>query len=280
MTSLKRFVRMLREVIPMLRWGTARYFLAVYCAACLICSGCIAPIPMTKRTSGPTGKAEKRKIDLTFVQPGITTQEEVVQKLGWVDSGIKEDRLFVARWASSGSGWLWFVPGDCTPWCDDNQLSRDWTVHNLIVDFDEAGRFIRSRDVPSTELAASLEDWIARGPSKRAELPTSVELNAYHLRPRSPIAMAKLMLSADSFRYQDLRRPEKSFRIRAAAIKGIASEGDDSAGSGSSLAQVTVSIVFREKTPAGEHITLKVLPTDLLTLIKYVHAAKGPSHAP
>ena len=79
--------------------------------ASLLCSSCIAPIPMTKRVSGPSGAMQQKKIDLSFVQPGKTSRNEVGQKLAWPDSGIKDDHLFLARWASSRSGWVWFVGG-------------------------------------------------------------------------------------------------------------------------------------------------------------------------
>lgn len=281
MTSFTQSLRMVGSMIHGPRGGRARPFLHVCFGAWLLCSGCIAPIPMTKRTSGPAGTIEKKKIDLKFLQPGKTTRDEVIQELAWVDSGIKEEHLFVARWASSGSGWVWLGPDDCgAPLCRDLGPYRNWTVHNLIVDFDDAAIVKSTRDVPTPELAGSLEAWIALASAQPAEMPTPVELNAYQLRPSSPIATARLVLSSDSFEYRDSRKPKKNFLIRAGAIKSIASGSDDQPRSALSLGQVAVSIVFREGTPAGKHISLKTSPPDLLVLIKYVHAANGAPHVP
>jgi len=81
--------------------------------ASLLLGGCIiAPIPMTKRVSAAAGGPGQNKIDLTFVQAGQTLRSEVAQKLSWADSGIKEDHLFLARWASPGSGWVWLKWND------------------------------------------------------------------------------------------------------------------------------------------------------------------------
>ena len=48
---------------------------------------------------------------LEFIKVGSTTREEVEQKLGWVDTGIKDDRLFIGRWAESSWGVAWAAGG-------------------------------------------------------------------------------------------------------------------------------------------------------------------------
>ncbi len=48
---------------------------------------------------------------LEFIKVGSTTRGEVEQKLGWVDTGIKDDRLFIGRWAESSWGVAWAAGG-------------------------------------------------------------------------------------------------------------------------------------------------------------------------
>lgn len=103
MKSPRDIVETLRACPSPRSMGTI-FLLPTCLAADLLCFGCTARIPITKHTSGPVGTMERKKIDITFVQADKTTREEVVERLGWMDSGVKEDRLFVARWASSESG--------------------------------------------------------------------------------------------------------------------------------------------------------------------------------
>jgi hypothetical protein len=61
----------------------------------------------TISVSGATGK----KLDLEFIKVGATTREEVGQKLGWVDAGIKDDKLFLGHWADSSWVVAWAAGG-------------------------------------------------------------------------------------------------------------------------------------------------------------------------
>lgn len=263
--------------------ATAGFFLHLCCVGGLLFSGCIAPIPMTKRTSAPAGTQEKKRMDITFIQSGKTTRDEVVQRLSWASSGINEPHLFLARWASSGSGWLWF-PGlegcEPLPFCREEGAYRNWTVHNAIVEFDNGGVVRNVRDVPSPEPAGSLDACAALDSSHSDKKPTSVELSAYQLHPHSPIATVKLVLSADSFEYQDLKKPTRNFGLCPYAIRGISSGSEKRAESVSTLNQAKVNLAFREKTPVGKHISFEALPPDLLVLVRYLHAANGAPHAP
>jgi hypothetical protein len=258
------------------RAGIVFFSLLPCLVASLLLAGCIAPIPMTKRVSGPVGVANQKKIDLTFVQPGRTSREEISQKLAWADSGIKDDHLFLARWVSSGSGWVVLIPGNVP---NDVNAYRDWTVHNFLVDFDKTGLVKSARDVQTPELLTTLQQWVAHWDSPADEPPGPVELKVSRPHLGSPVTAANLVLSADSFGFQDYRKPKHNFQIHPSTINSITSRLDDEAGHAPDSSVIGVTILFKKKTPAGKQVSLNISPPDLLVLLKYLHVVSSSTHA-
>jgi hypothetical protein len=263
------------------RAGIVFFSLLPCLVASLLFAGCIAPIPMTKRVSGPVGVANQKKIDLTFVQPGRTSREEVSQKLAWADSGIKDDHLFLARWASSGSGWVWFFGGVGSNGAvaGDGGSFRVWTVHNFLVEFDDGGLVKSARDVQTPELLTTLQQWVAHWDSPADEPPGPVELKVSRPHLGSPVTAANLVLSADSFGFQDYRKPKHNFQIPLSTINSITSGLDDKAGHAPDSSVIGVTILFKKKTPAGKQVSFNISPPDLLVLLKYLHVASSSPHA-
>lgn len=59
---------------------------------CAACVGCIVvPIHTSTKTTSATGEEVGKKVDLTFIKLGVTGREEVMQKLGWIDTGVKNE---------------------------------------------------------------------------------------------------------------------------------------------------------------------------------------------
>ncbi len=109
----------------------------VICAL-LTLSGCIGgATPMIKRERGPQGnQLPKKAFDTAFVQVGTTTRDEVRSKLSIIDTGVESPRFFWGRWASSKWGYMFAVGGYGAAAGD---AGRIWTVHNLVIGFDEKG---------------------------------------------------------------------------------------------------------------------------------------------
>jgi len=199
----------------------------------------------------------------------------VVQKLGWVDSGIKEDRLFIARWGSSGSGWVWAVGGQA-----GGGSFRDWTVHNYLVEFDEAGTVKNACEVPTAKLFAKLQQYVAQSGLQTAEFHGPAELKVTVHRVWTASTTAKLFLSPDSFSFQDLGKPKHNFAVHPSAIEKITLMVDDKEGKAPDVSLIRIDVQLKEKTPVGKHATFLISPPDLLALIKYLHVTNGTPHAP
>jgi hypothetical protein len=112
------------------------------------------------RDMGSTGNASAANTDISFLEVGKTTREDVEQRLGWANAQLGNDRIFLARWLHSERDTIWisgYVPvgGD-----------RRWEARNVLVEFDAAGVVTKSTQVGDVELLSEL----ARA-AGRAELP-------------------------------------------------------------------------------------------------------------
>lgn len=108
------------------------------CAALLWLTGCFgAATPMVKRERGPSGQQlPKNAIDPAFIKVGETTRDQVRSKLEMIDTGVDDPQFFWGRWASSKWGYV-VAAGGYGAGAGD--AGRVWSIHNLLVTFDEQG---------------------------------------------------------------------------------------------------------------------------------------------
>ncbi len=101
-------------------------------------TGCVvAPIPVPTHSRLPNGaQASKKELDLTFIQQGKTSREEVLSNLSIIDTGYGDTRPFWGRWTSS-SWALGYMAGG--PYVAKGGASRLWRQNNLVIVFDEHG---------------------------------------------------------------------------------------------------------------------------------------------
>jgi len=205
-------------------------------------------------------KITESQLNLTFIQPGITTRTEVLERLAWADAGVREDRLFVARWVSSSA--------DAGAAVDEEvpaAVRRTWRAHNLLVEFDRQGVVTQVREVADKQLAQALAGWIAANPSAPLDLGTPIAVPVSY-RQES----ATLLLSRESFEFRsarkgcrvspsDLRRVSLATRFRTPHAD-LADE----------------AIFFTEKTTAGRKVTLQTDVDHLFVLLKYISQTRLP----
>ena len=78
------------------RLVNAAMWVALVVAASTLCHGClVVPVRAPTHTNGLSGKMEK--VNLDFIEAGKTGRQEVAEKLGATDTGVKENRLFLGR---------------------------------------------------------------------------------------------------------------------------------------------------------------------------------------
>lgn len=108
------------------------------CATLFAFSACVGATRMITRERGPSGEQlPKHALDLSFVNPGVTTRDEVVSKLSMVNTGYDDPHLFWGRWATSKWGYFAGVAGPYGGGAAD--ANRIWHVYNLLITFDDRG---------------------------------------------------------------------------------------------------------------------------------------------
>jgi outer membrane protein assembly factor BamE (lipoprotein component of BamABCDE complex) len=136
-----------------------RGLFAILLSATLLLAGCIVlPIPTGEdKVLAGTPVAEAQ---LTFVEPGVTTQAEVVERLGQPALVWEDARVFVYRWDMRQGILLWAVGAHVTGAAGKTDLPSH---HQLLIRFDEAGRVQRfeHRKRPSgVSVAQSIRAWL------------------------------------------------------------------------------------------------------------------------
>lgn len=232
---------------------------------CSLCLGCLV-VPLRVPTQTSHGK-----IDLTFIHPGSTKREEVLEKLRWADTGLNNERLFLGRWSRSKWAVAWFVGGYGAGTGD---AKRIWGAENLMIEFDETGVVQQSRRVSDEALAKELSAWLVRSHSPDLDLSTPMEISIadHHVRGDT-YQPARLVLAQD---YLELKEPEKKsreFRVPRGKLTQITFAGvfkrDEP-----ELGYLNHTLHFAEKTSVGRQMTVQTDLPGLLMLVKYL----GQSH--
>jgi hypothetical protein len=149
---------------------------ALLCA-CLF--GCVVvPVRVPTKSRSVSGQTEK-KLDLEFIKLGTTTREEIDQKLGWVNVGLKDDRIFLGRWADSSWGVAWAAGGGYSA---AGGWNRIWTIHNLVLYLDEKGVVQQKLLILDEEIISTLSELILRDPGRSLNLSAPIELPVEYVR--------------------------------------------------------------------------------------------------
>lgn len=165
--------RGLLHVLPEPR-GTTSSRDALPVASLLLCvlvlqAGCMLPIP-TQEHKVLAGKPVSEE-QLAFLDPGVTTQREVVDRLGQPDAIWDEARLYTYHWAMRQGILLWAVGGGYSGAAGMTDLPRNYL---LLIQFDEDDRVQRfERAVrPALEpYGEFLEKWVAGSGTEPPERP-------------------------------------------------------------------------------------------------------------
>jgi hypothetical protein len=229
--------------------------------ACVLCLTCLAIAPQSLRASGPP-KAQKQKVDLSFIHTGITTRDEVIQKLGWADAGIKSEQMFLARWSMWGNSNPVLV-------MFEGKAAR---FQNLMIEFDSQGIVQAFRPIQEKNLAQELSDWASRSHQPLLDLSTPIKFSVFD---STGPGVADLILEKD---FVKLREPHDGLQVPPGEISEIISSRFGT--SDPSFTMVTVSFPKLARKPgivADGSVKLKTRrgfllqlhPADLLTLMRY-----------
>ena len=245
---------------------------------CLFSASCIAPVRVSTRSRGPVG-TEGEKIGLDFIRVGSTSREEFLQKLGWIDAGLKTGKLFVGRWIGSAwaVGWLVAGGGPGTAPTGAAGAKRLWKVQNLLVEFDEKAVVKRYGILSDSSLIEELFAWVTQEEPSALSTPVEIAIGHRHSWDGS-YNEAKLILGKDFFEFKELAKGSHEFLISREKVTGLAAAGyfskDDAEPTYANLA-----IHFREKTKARNKLTVRVDVPTLMVLdpVRVLHP--GPRRA-
>jgi hypothetical protein len=133
--------------------------LAVCALACLLSGACIV-IPHRGKIRGPAGSAGS--VDLRFLQSGVTTRDEVRERLTLIDVGVADDALFWGRWRREWDVYWLAAGGGQTAAVAGGGKASLWRRRNLLVEFDSSGRVAAFRAVGDDELLRALAEAVQR----------------------------------------------------------------------------------------------------------------------
>jgi hypothetical protein len=252
------------------RSGTVRLGLCV--VVCLACLGCA---PIRKHVSGVSETREQN--DLSFLQVGSTSREEVFEKLNWINTGIQEQGLFVGRWSAYSKDWVWvWAP---PPVYGMPGTQENWRPNNLMVEFDARGVVKQFRVLSDSDFFREISTWVqSNGPSLPAFV-TPAEITVKHRHSSGKYYAADVTLGLDSFEFHERDDTSHNFSIPRGQLGSLgypkATPGDKS-----DPRDINCRLEFRKTTKAGSHLTLAMDVPSLFALIEYVEQNRKAREQP
>jgi hypothetical protein len=152
-------------------------------------------VPTKTRTT--EGKELKKTVDLSFLQVGKTTREEVESGLPWIVTDVSDDRFILARWTQSKWGVIWGVGGTAAA---AGGWNRYWKLHNMVIDFDESGIAQQITQISNEELSRVLMERVRGDFSHPLDLSVAIEVPMEYMRAGQRFP-GKLVLGPDSFAF-------------------------------------------------------------------------------
>ncbi len=228
--------------------------------------GCVGATRLPVRSRGPEGTSiQKNEMDLSFLQSGSTSREDVVSKLHAIDTAYSNPRLFWGRWSQSKWGYWWIVagggPGGGGGVAGD--AARIWHVHNLLVTFDEKGVMQTQKVVDDDHtLWRTLHSELANQPP--LDLSEPITLSLGNADPPT------LTLSKDAI-HVERRKAEKSFDVSPLKVTRFSHHKYGPEGHASSAATSCHKLHLAEKTRSGKSFSFCAKPGDVAIMFQYLH---------
>lgn len=227
----------------------------VAAASCMM-----VPVPATRKDIGPNNLQGSTSTD--FIRVGETTRTEVTEKLGWLRIGQENPRIFWGRWITSASAMAMVV-------VNTGGAERMWGGRNLIVEFDENGRVSALRTFDDPELPKEVAAWTKRS-GEKLDLTQPLRLSVRHRhawQKGDERVAAQLALSAEQLEFSEAAGSH-NFTVAPSNLKILKLAGF--------FAQIpkpetiNITLDFRKKTLAGDHLALEMQWADLVTLLRYI----------
>jgi hypothetical protein len=234
-------------------------------SAAITLSGCVGATRLPMRTKGPAGESlQSKRLDLSFLDSPGTQRDEVVCRLGSVDTGYSNPRLLWARWSESKWGYWWFIAAQ-TGGAGD--AKRVWHVHNLLVSFDQDG-VVREKELVNEDKSM----WVELH-NRLAETPALDLSEPIQIGVLGPGRLQTISLRKDSIHVDLWKGKVMHFEVSPQAIVRF-SHGLLGASTTSPVTCHTLHLA--EKTPLGKKIVFCASPAHVATTFQYLQQYGTP----
>jgi hypothetical protein len=236
----------------------------------ILCGCVFVPVRTPVKSKSVSGQIGK-KLDLEFIKLGVTTRQEIDQKLGWIDVGLKDDKVFLGRWADSSWGVAWAIAGGYT---GKGGWNRVWSIHNLVLYLNERGIVQQKFLIPDTEIMNTLSVLTLRDPGRSLDLSVPIELPVEYIRPTEHIA-GRLVLGKDEFMFL-APKLAYAFKTSPQNIRHLRM-GKRAASDAGNPENVCVKIHFKQHISVGDHMTVQLNLPATMTLLVYTQQIQSRS---
>lgn len=243
------------------------FHLIVFCACALLCS-CIGATRLPVRALRPDGsKLQKKELDLSFLQTGITERGEVEQQLAPIDTGYNNPQLFWARWSESRWGYWWVLGGPCGN-CLAADAGRLWRTKNLLVMFDQNGVLSSKETLGDDRIWTALRSRVAEVHAP-LDLSEPLRLNLTNADP------AAILLHEDTMEFErSFDRHKPNVTVPVANV--VRFKHEDSR-TGNSVVMTCHSLELSSKTALGKKIKFCAEPSQIGLLFEYLDKVGQPA---
>lgn len=226
-------------------------------------ASCIVVPTAHKQTVGQGGFIEQAP-ELGFIRPGVTTRDEVRQKLGVIEVDTASAPGFWGRWTYQK--WSIFA---MSAKLDSGSLDLRH-IKNLLIDFDANGVVTDVRRVSDRHLIAELSTWA----TKTKEPPARIEVKAVRSFSREREAcVLRFKTRSMEVSCRD-RKKERTIYVpaRGVELRGLFTPENKDPLSEAHL--VFITLHFPLGSEMGRNLTLEMEAADLYRLVEFTEHAQ------
>lgn len=237
--------------------------------SCLLLTSCFVPYRTDRSNIGVAGIGAQ-PVDLNFLEPGLTSRDEVLSKLAFMNAGVKSERIFWGRWSESKWAYVWFAAGGYNA---AGGSGRMWHRSNIILQFNENGVLQQSSIVPDKQIETMLARSLQHHSPLDLTTPASIDVEHVTFNGDHPVTLG---LGRDTIEFADSKHQHqfKTSRDKVAGLThAIGGKNDEPQ-------FLYETLRFTERTKAGRKVVLKMSPASFFTLLQYLETTKAVPKLP
>jgi hypothetical protein len=214
-----------------------------------------------------SAEAPPKQVDLSFVKKGETSRDQVLERLGWIDTGLDEQNFFLGRWAENSWGIAWGAASYYTATGGYNQV---WKAHNVVIDFDDKAMVSGLATFPDKELLATLAARMSPASGRMLELSVPNTIPIQYTRDLGHESHAgNLILSLEELEFLESpngnKKQKYNYKTPVRSVSDLTMGFSDPA----QPEQVCAILHFSRKTPVGKQMTIYAKVADTALLLRY-----------